>query len=180
MLIRAARAGELPALQGIERAAGQPFADIGMAEIAQDEPYPLPVLAASAQAGLLWVVAGETDEPVAYLMAAVVDDCLHIDQVSVHPGSARRRLGRSLLEHAAGHAVADGLAALTLTTFASVPWNAPYYLRCGFRVLDDAVLTPGLRAIRQREAELGLDRWPRVCMRRDLCAVGLPECGRAG
>jgi hypothetical protein len=49
-----------------------------------------------------------------------------------------------------------------------VPWSAPYYARCGFRVLDEAELTPGLRAIRHREAELGLDRWPRVCMRRDL------------
>ena len=89
-------------------------------------------------------------------------------QVSVHPDCAHRRLGRALLDHAADHASADGLAALTLTTFASVPWNAPYYRRCGFRVLDDAELTPGLRVIRQREAELGLDRWPRVCMRRDL------------
>jgi GNAT superfamily N-acetyltransferase len=168
MHIRAVRAGELPALQAIERAAGQPFAGIGMAEIARDEPYPLPVLAASEQAGLLWAVADEADEPVAYLMASEVDDCLHIDQVSVHPDSARRGLGRELLEHAARRAVADGLAALTLTTFASVPWNAPYYLRCGFRILDDAELTPGLRAIRQHEAELGLDKWPRVSMRRDL------------
>ena len=168
MRIRAARTSELPVLQAIERAAGQPFADIGMVEVTQYEPYPLPVLAASEQAGLLWVTADESDEPVAYLMASVVDDCLHIDQVSVHPGSAHRRLGRGLLEHAASRAGADGLAALTLTTFASVPWNAPYYLRCGFRVLDDAELTPGLRAIRQHEAELGLDRWPRVCMRHDL------------
>jgi hypothetical protein len=54
-----------------------------------------------------------------------------------------------------------------------VPWNAPYYVRCGFRVLDDAEVTPGLRAIRRREAEMGLDRWPRVCMRRDIPAPGL-------
>lgn len=168
MRIRAVRTGELPALQAIERAAGQPFADIAMAEIAQDEPYPLPVLAVSEQAGLLWAVADEADEPVAYLMASEVDDCLHIDQVSVHPDSARRRLGGELVEHAARHAMAAGLAALTLTTFASVPWNAPYYLRCRFRILDDAELTPGLRAIRQHEAGLGLDRWPRVCMRREL------------
>jgi GNAT superfamily N-acetyltransferase len=168
MHIRAARTSELPVLQAVERAAGEPFASLGMAEIAEDEPYPLPVLAASEQAGLLWVAASETDEPVAYLMASVVDGCLHIDQVSVHPGSARRRLGRALLEHAASRAAAEGLAALTLTTFASVPWNAPYYLRCGFRVLDDTELTPGLRAIREREAELGLDKWPRVCMRHDL------------
>jgi len=168
MHIRAVQTGELAVLQAIERAAGQPFADIGMAEIAQDEPYPLSVLAASGRAGLLWVMADETDKPVAYLMASAVDACLHIDQVSVHPDSAHRRLGRSLLEHAASHAAADGLMALTLTTFASVPWNAPYYLRCGFRVLTEAELTPGLRAIRQREAELGLDKWPRVCMRHDL------------
>ncbi len=34
--------------------------------------------------------------------------------------------------------------------------------------IDMAEITPGLRAIRQREAEIGLDRWPRVCMRRDI------------
>jgi len=45
-----------------------------------------------------------------------------------------------------------GLPALTLTTFAYVPWNAPCYARCGFRVLDDAEITPGLRAIREQEA----------------------------
>jgi len=64
-------------------------------------------------------------------------------------------------------AAADGLPALTLTTFAQVPWNAPYYARCGFRILGDAEVTAGLRAIRRREAEMGVDRWPRVCMRRD-------------
>ena len=49
-----------------------------------------------------------------------------------------------------------------------MPWNGPYYERCGFRVLADDELTPGLREIRAHEIALGLDRWPRVCMRRDL------------
>jgi GNAT superfamily N-acetyltransferase len=89
-------------------------------------------------------------------------------EVTVCPGSARRGLGRALLDRAANRAVADGLPALTLTTFAHVPWNAPYCARCGFRVLDDAEITPGLQAIREREAAMGLDRWPRACMRRDL------------
>jgi hypothetical protein len=64
--------------------------------------------------------------------------------------------------------VAEGMPALTLTTFTEVPWNAPYYRRCGFRCLEEAELTPGLRELRDHEAALGLDRWPRVCMRRDL------------
>jgi GNAT superfamily N-acetyltransferase len=143
------------------------FCDIGMPEIAADEALPLPMLADRAQAGRLWVTVSDADRPVAYPMADAVDGCLHVEQVSVHPDQARRRLGRALLDHAAGQAAADRTMALTLTTFAHVLWNAPYYARCGFRILDDAELTPGLRAIRQREAELGLDRRPRVCMRRD-------------
>jgi GNAT superfamily N-acetyltransferase len=168
MRIRAARAVELPVLQAIERAAGLMFCDIGMPEIGQYDPWPLPVMAARRDAGRIWVVADDSDEPVAYLMADLVDGCLEIEQVTVHPGSARRGLGRALLEYAATCAAADGLPALTLTTFADVPWNAPYYARCGFRVLDDAEVTAGLRAIREREAAMGADRWPRVCMRRDL------------
>ena len=41
-------------------------------------------------------MAGEADEPAGFLMACVVDGCLHIDQVSVDPGSARRGLGRAI------------------------------------------------------------------------------------
>jgi GNAT superfamily N-acetyltransferase len=168
MRIRAPRVTELPTLQAIERAAGLMFCDIGMPEIAQYDPWPLPVMAARRDAGRIWVVADDSDEPVAYLIADLVDGCLQIEQVTVHPGSARRGLGRALLDHAANRAAAEGLPALTLTTFAHVPWNAPYYARCRFRLLDDAEITPGLRAIREREAAMGLDRWPRVCMRRDL------------
>jgi GNAT superfamily N-acetyltransferase len=170
VLIRAAQAAELPAVQAIDRATMRMFCDIGMPEIAQYDPWPLGDLAARQEAGRLWVAAGQTDAPVAFLMASLVDSCLHVEQVSVDPGSARRGLGRTLLDHAADQASAVGLPALTLTTFADVPWNAPYYTRCGFRVLHDAEITPGLRAIRHREAALGLDRWPRVCMRRDTSA----------
>ncbi|MEU8350121.1 GNAT family N-acetyltransferase [Streptomyces sp. NPDC048845] len=112
--------------------------------------------------------AGAGGVPVAYLLAEDVDGCAHIDQVSVHPDHAGRRLGRALIEHAAGRARERGSAAQTLTTFAEVPWNAPYYERCGFRRLRGDELTPGLRRIRAAEAAHGLDRWPRVCMRREL------------
>lgn len=168
MHIRAAVVEELPALQDIERAAGQCFHDVGMPEIAEDEPLALDELIRYQRAGRVWVVVGETGRPVAYLLADLVDGNLHVEQVSVHPDSARRGVGRSLLERVAERARAEGILALTLTTFVQVPWNAPYYVRCGFRDLDETELTPGLRAIRRREAAHGLDRWPRVCMRRDL------------
>ncbi|MEU2540813.1 GNAT family N-acetyltransferase [Streptomyces iakyrus] len=168
MRIRPATPAELPVLQDIERAAGAPFRDLGMLEIADDEPPALDVLEHYRRAGHCWVAAGPEDRPVAYLLAEPVDGALHIEQVSVHPRAARRGVGRALLAHAAGSAREEGLTSLTLTTFTDVPWNAPYYERLGFRPLPEEDLTPGLRAIRATEAAHGLDRWPRVCMRAPL------------
>lgn len=166
MRIRAAHRSELTRLQDIERAAGRCFRDVGMPEIADDEPPALDELAHYQRAGLAWVAAAPDDVPVAYLLADRVDGDLHVEQVSVHPDHARHGIGRSLLDHLAERAAAQAVPALTLTTFRDVPWNAPYYARCGFVLLDDAELGPGLRAIREKEAAHGLDRWPRVCMRR--------------
>lgn len=168
MHIRAARQNELSLLQDIERAAGQCFRDIGMQEIADDGPLPLGELARYQLEGLAWVAFNDAGTPVAYLIADRVDGNLHIEQVSVHPDSSRRGVGRSLLDHLADQASTEGTSALTLTTFTEVPWNAPYYARCGFQLLDDSGLTPGLRQIREREAAHGLDQWPRSCMRRTL------------
>ncbi|MGA5898687.1 GNAT family N-acetyltransferase [Streptomyces venetus] len=168
MRIRPAAPAELPVLQDVERAAGAPFREFGMPEIADDEPPGLDVLERYREAGRCWVAVDGRDDPVAYLIGEPVDGALHVEQVSVHPRAARRGVGRALLSYAAGRAREEGLAALTLTTFADVPWNAPYYARLGFRVLAEPDLTPGLRAVRATEAAHGLDRWPRVCMRAPL------------
>jgi GNAT superfamily N-acetyltransferase len=157
--IRPARADELPLLQEIERAAGRPFAEIGMAAIAEDEPPSLATLGEYQRDGRIWVAG---DPPRAYLLALWVDGNLHIEQVSVHPDHAGRRIGRALIEHVAAWAG----TAVTLTTFADVPWNAPYYERLGFRRLGGDELTEAMRRIRADEAAHGLDRWPRVVMLR--------------
>lgn len=172
MRIRPASPAELPLLQDIERAAGEPFRSLGMAAIAEDEPLPLDVLESYRDAGRAWVADPDgAGRPVAYLLMDAVDGAAHIEQVSVHPTAARRGIGRALIEHVASVAATQGLTALTLTTFADVPWNAPYYARLGFRTLAEAELTDGLREIRRAEAAHGLDSWPRVCMRRTLTPV---------
>jgi GNAT superfamily N-acetyltransferase len=160
-VIRPVRADELPLLQDIERAAGGCFREVAMPEIADDEPFPIPVLERFRAAGWAWVAVDDADRPVGYLVAEPVDGAVHVEQVSVHPSHARRGIGRALLLSVAPD------SPLTLTTFADVPWNAPYYARLGFRVLPESEWTPGLRAIRAREASIGLDRWARVCMRRE-------------
>jgi len=183
--IRLVREAELPLLREIERASGEIFRDIGMAEIAEDEPLSLAELGHYQRAGRAWVdteaaaatatatatatqdttdASGTEGVPVAFLLAEPVDGHLHIAQVSVHPAAAGRRLGAALIEHLAGLAVEQGAAGLTLTTYRDVPWNAPYYRRLGFTEIPEARLNPGLRAIRELERTAGLDRWPRVAM----------------
>ncbi|MBL1078771.1 GNAT family N-acetyltransferase [Nocardia sp. 2] len=168
MRIRPATVTDLPTLQKIEIAAGEPFRTLGMTEIAEDEPPALETLEVYQRAGRARVAVDDSDHPVAYLLHDRADDTVHISQVSVHPEHARRGIGRALIEDLADRARAQGVAALSLTTFVEVPWNAPYYERLGFRPLDPAELTPDLLRVRTHEAEIGLDRWPRTAMRREL------------
>lgn len=167
-MIRSARPDDLNDLRGIERAAGEAFRDVGMDAIAEDEPLTVGELAAFQVDGRAWVAVGAADRPVAYLLVEPVDGNAHIEQVSVHPGHARRGIGGDLIAATAEWARSHDLIGLTLTTFTYVPWNAPYYQRIGFRALRDHEIMAGLRAIREHEAALGLDRWPRTAMYRSL------------
>lgn len=178
MRIQAPSLAELPTLRSIESAAGTPFHGLGMAAVADAEPPSLAQLTEFLRAGLVLAAYEEPDgaaaadgtgQPLGFLLWKPVDGCTHVEQVSVHPQHAHRRIGRALIDRAERE---GSPAPLTLTTFAEVPWNAPYYARLGFRTLTDAELTPGLREIRAHEATLGLDRWPRVCMRREADGAG--------
>ncbi|MEV5507977.1 GNAT family N-acetyltransferase [Streptomyces orinoci] len=169
--IRPVRDEELPLLREIERAAGERFREIGMPEVADDEPPALSVLARHQRQGLAWVATDASGTPVGYLLSSFAAGEPHLDQVSVLPANSGQGIGRSLIDRLAERSAARGATVLTLTTFAEVPWNAPYYLRCGFEVMAEEELNGALRAIREREAAQGLDRWPRVCMRRPLRGV---------
>lgn len=166
--IRPAREEDLPLLREIERAAGRPFAALGMDLVADDEPPSLETLRGYAEAGRAWVRTGSEDRPVGYLLAEVVDGCAHLEQVSVHPDAAGHGYGRELVEHLVTWARDRGLPAVTLTTYTDVPWNGPYYRRLGFRPVEPDDLGPGLQAIRHEEAARGLDRWPRAVLRRTV------------
>lgn len=137
-----------------------------MDAIADDEPIPADVLDGYRGGGRAWVVVDAGDRPVGYLLLDAVDGAGHVEQVTVHPSARGRRLGAALVDAAQGWSAEHASGALTLTTFADVPWNAPYYRRLGFAEVTDEDLGPGLRAVVAREASLGLGAWPRVAMRR--------------
>ncbi|MDQ2729657.1 MAG: GNAT family N-acetyltransferase [Actinomycetota bacterium] len=171
--VRSAFREDGPVLRDIERLAGERFRAVGLDPIADDEPFSLDELARYANAERSWVATSDSAAaaPVGYLLADVVDGNAHVEQMSVRPDHQGAGVGRALLGAVRAWAVAQDMAALTLTTFADVPWNAPLYRHLGFETLDEAAIGPELRAVRAREAAHGLDPTLRVCMRLVVAAA---------
>jgi GNAT superfamily N-acetyltransferase len=165
--LRAPRFDELESLRAIERAAGAMFVEAGMPDVAAHEPDSVAALAEYLAGGRAWVVTVD-DEPAGYALVDLVDGLAHLEQLSVDPKYGRRGLGTRLVESVCDWARERGLAAVTLTTFEHVSWNAPFYARRGFRAIDDDEIGPELRELREEEAAEGLDPSIRVCMRRDV------------
>ena len=166
--VRLSRLDELAILQDIERRAGEAFRAIGMPEIADDEPASIAELAEYAVDEQSWVAVDATDSPIGYVLVDVVDGCAHIEQLSVMPDHQGAGVGRALVARVGRWATERNLAAITLTSFRDVPWNAPLYRHLGFHDLADADIGPELAARRAEEAVHGLDPAHRVCLRFDL------------
>jgi GNAT superfamily N-acetyltransferase len=166
--IRPARSDDLSALPGIERAANTLFAAYGLAEQFSNLLTPIESLREGVKTDRLWVAADEADRPVGFALAGSVGDNAHLDELDVHPAHGRRGLGAALVEAVCDWAKASGYRAITLTTLRHIPWNAPWYQRLGFRVLEENELSQALQDLLQEEIQRGLPADQRVAMRRAL------------
>jgi len=166
-LIRPARKADLTSLASIELAAATLFPPGRIPDM--DDVMPLDQLTLGADSGLLFVAASES-EVVGFVMAQEQSDYLHLAVMAVHPAHARRGLGRKLVLAIVDEAARRNRAGVTLTTFADLPWNGPFYQSAGFRAIVDEQLSPSLREVLAQEERLGMTN--RVAM---LCQVHKPE-----
>jgi GNAT superfamily N-acetyltransferase len=163
----------LPREQSVRAAARSEFAllpeiDARAEVVFRTAGYQLPALALDpgelARAAAVFV-AGRP--PVGFVQLEEVDGLAYIVELAVIPKWMRQGIGTALLERACEWARGRGYPAIALTTYADVPWNAPYYARRGFVEITD--FGAGLQAERERERELGLDEvGRRIVMRREL------------
>ncbi len=165
-VIRFARPQDLAALPVIERAAAAQFRATPYSWLADDDSL------VSTDIDLehedVWLMVDQEDHPIGFAIVHVLDQSVHLHELDVHPNYARQGLGRRLIVAIADWARTRGATALTLTTFADVLWNGPYYARLGFRTLDLTTISPALQAVRQQEAAAGLPMAQRICMQLDL------------
>jgi GNAT superfamily N-acetyltransferase len=166
--IRLARHEDLSALPDIERAANALFADYGLAKQLSDLLTPIESLREGVKADRLWVAADQADRAVGFALANVVGDNAHLDELDVDPSHGRHGLGAALVEAVCAWAKTSGYHAVTLTTLRHIPWNAPWYQRLGFRVLEENELSKALRDLLQEEIQRGLPADQRVAMQREL------------
>lgn len=163
--LRAARGDDLAALGPIESAAAAQF-PAGALPPSLAQPLPLATLQACLAASELWVA----DEPqfgaVGFVAARTQGRSLHLLEMDVLPRSGRQGIGTRLLHHVCQVAARRGHLHVTLTTFAHLPWNAPFYAANGFTALSDCAGFVHLAAALQAERDGGLEA--RVAMVRRL------------
>jgi streptomycin 6-kinase len=152
--IRRARPQDAAHLPAVEKSAGEAFRVLAdLAWIASDRVVEAASYAEPIREGTVWL-AESNGRIVGVLLAESAGDVLHITELAVVRDAQQRGIGRKLLDAATAFARVKGLSAVTLTTFRHVAWNAPFYARYGFALLDnpDARLQTHLR----EETERGL------------------------
>ena len=165
--IRLGSADEIHKVAPLEQAAAEAYRTIGMDAIADDAPIPESVLLEAAEEQRFWV-AVEYGMLKAYLVGDFLPQSLHIDQVTVHPDASRRGLGALMIESVSADPRSKERGLITLTSFANVPWNAPYYERIGFIDIAREDWPEGVAEKVAAEEEKGLAAWPRVVMQREI------------
>lgn len=158
-VVRPATADDLARLPELDERAGTIFRIAG---------YELPEFDETSEHEILAVFVID-DPAVGYVQLEERDGQAYIHEIAVIPKSMKKGLGSQLLEHACGWAREQGYSSITLTTYADVPWNGPFYARRGFIEIESTALGPELEATRAHEIEVGLDAvGPRIAMRREL------------
>ncbi|WP_423394031.1 GNAT family N-acetyltransferase [Burkholderia sp. LMG 21824] len=166
ILIRPATREDAAAMAAVEVAAAQRFRDIGMTHIADGEPTDAAAVLGRIDDGRAYVAVDPQGTCVGFAFYRLLDaQRLYLEELDVAPSHAGQRIGARLIEQVTARAAREGIAQLVLSTFRDAPWNAPYYARLGFEVLDDAMLDDMLRTIRAYHVSLGLDETQRVFMR---------------
>ena len=166
--IRLAQRDDTAAMPAIERAAGRMFERIdGLAWVAGQATVPVDRLERYIVRGHC-LVAQASEQIVGFLATEPFGRELHAYEFSVHPDWQGRGIGSALLRGCMIDARNSGFTAITLTTFADVPWNAPFYRRMGFVELA-AADNPRLADELAAEAERGMPAVARIAM---VCVLG--------
>ncbi|WP_409268707.1 GNAT family N-acetyltransferase [Pseudomonas sp. KCJK9044] len=165
LIIRPAVPEDAPLLPAIETSAAQSFRLIDqLSWLAESPPMSVERHRQLIAQSTCWVAIDAEHRPQGFLSAERHGNELHIHEVSVDQSMQGQGIGRHLIEAAKDHARSHRLGFVTLTTFTSVPWNAPFYARLGFETKAPKDLDQRLAAILSEEYKHGFAPESRCAM----------------
>lgn len=161
--IQPAKETDIPLLNAIEAAAATIFPPGSLPENVLAERVPADILTDALHQNRLLVAVDATQAPVGYAFWQNVTGFALFAQVDVHPQHGRKGLGTALVTRMIDQVVQAGFPYLYLTTFSDVPWNAPFYQKLGFILLDADSQPDFIKESLRDEQERGMNN--RVAMR---------------
>ena len=166
--LRLAEPQDVAALPEIERVAGLLFkghpTDLGIPDELYDRPNSVDTFTSAQKAGRLWVARGPAGEPIGFALVLDIAGFAHLEELDVLPSYGRQGVGSALLATVCTWANTAGYPAVTLRTFRDVPWNAPFYHRRGFQIVESAALSAEHVQLEASERQRGLRTDLRVTM----------------
>ncbi|EKT63834.1 GNAT family N-acetyltransferase [Providencia burhodogranariea] len=155
-LIRQAKKSDAKNLSAIEYSAAQIFrGHVKLGWIADGNVQSEQEHLSYIQQQLEWVAVDNNNQPIGFINIQKLKNSLHIREVSVDQSWQGKGVGRELIQHVLGYALQKKVNNVTLTTFRDVPWNAPYYQRLGFSIIEASELSCTLKSILQQEVDTG-------------------------
>ena len=162
-MIRLARLDDVPAVAEVETSAATVFAGTHMDFAANEQPNDPADLRAAIAIDLMWV-AIEDDAIAGFVFAEPCDVGLYVRELSVAAPYQQRGHGTALMAACIAAARTRGDAVLVLTTDRTLVWNAPFYRRLGFAIVEgDAIPQVAQKRLR-RQFAAGFDPADRCAM----------------
>ena len=166
--IRLADPGHLAAIPGLEIAAAAMFPEADLPLEFRHKVTEMRDLRAAVDRGQMWVAVNEQQKTVGFASADVVDGQAYLEELDVLPDFGRQGIGTRLLARVINWARDQQFRYLVLVTFRHLPWNAPFYEKLGFEVLNSSEHGPEIAGLIKEERLAGLNVANRVVMRLKL------------
>lgn len=166
--IRRPRPSEIAQLPAIESDAALLFVGHDIPDSILEETTSLDALQKAQSGERLWVAVNSKDEVLGFALIEFIDKGVHLSEIDVLRQFGQKGIGTALVNHVCAWAKENGFETVTLTTFKNIRWNAPFYSKLGFKILNDEAYSQDIVDIVEKERKRGLHPASRVVMVREL------------
>jgi predicted N-acetyltransferase YhbS len=177
-VIRTGRPSDMSAIRDVERSVAAMARGTIMDFPANIAPNHQADLVTAIERGLMWVAqpdapgldgaAPDEIRAIGFLFAERFPEGLYLRELAVATTAQRQGHGRALMLASLDHARARGERRAMLTTQRNLPWNAPFYAKLGFRIVENDDIPIEARRRLVRQFTTGFDPATRCAMVMDI------------